>query len=300
MAAGENITQDIMASQDDEPPRPIRLFKPGMLFGDKQSNKPSSSSAANVHSNQQPQPSTSKHVVDDPDQDMHVEAPAAEVNSGSDKIPPASRVPQYKPNTIVINPKQRENPLLKCLRLPHAVDESIVPDYVLTKNCCAFFLSIRYHNLKPTYIYDRFNELGNAFSLRILLLMVDVPEPRNPLKELTKFAALANATLMACWSYEEAAKFLELYKQFEFKSPEILMEKQFANDRGTESPYECVVDALTTVKRINKTDAITLLANFDSLENIVKSTPDRLSLCPGLAKTKADQLHAFFRRPFTR
>lgn len=276
-------------------PKPVRLFRPGTILVSSQQERTD---------DDQPQPSTSSAAASQPDNQASNES-SSDVPVGVGKVAsPAKQPPveskSYKPNTIVINKTQKENPLIKCLRIPHAVDETIVPDYILTKNCCAFFLSIKYHNLKPTYIYDRLNALGSAFSLRILLLMVDVPEPRVPLKELTKFAVLANATLMVCWTFDEAARFLELYKQFEFKSPEILMEKQFANNKGVEGAFDCVVDALSCVKRINKTDAVSLLTNFESLSAIVKANTATLSLCHGLGPLKAEQLHALFRRPFTR
>lgn len=34
--------------------------------------------------------------------------------------------------------------------------------------------SLRYHNLNPNYIHDRLKLLGQSFTLRILLVQVDV------------------------------------------------------------------------------------------------------------------------------
>ncbi|KAG2456699.1 ERCC1 protein, partial [Polypterus senegalus] len=36
------------------------------------------------------------------------------------------------------------------------------------------FNSLRYHNLNPNYIHDRLKQLGKAFTLRVLLVQVDV------------------------------------------------------------------------------------------------------------------------------
>lgn len=94
--------------------------------------------------------------------------------------------------------------------------------------------------------------------------------------------------------------FLETYKTSDNKSPEILMEKQLANDKGTVGPYECVVEAVAGVKKITKPDAISLIASFDSLERIIKATPEKLALCQGLGPTKAEQLHSLFSKPFIR
>lgn len=35
-------------------------------------------------------------------------------------------------------------------------------------------LSLRYHNLNPNYIHDRLKLLGQTFTLRVLLVQVDV------------------------------------------------------------------------------------------------------------------------------
>lgn len=109
---------------------------------------------------------------------------------------------------------QRGNPILKFVRsVPWEFGE-VVPDYVLGQTTCALFLrwvltfftfpstilgrlphdncfvkkkicllrhpppgmakSLRYHNLNPNYIHDRLKLLGQSFTLRILLVQVDV------------------------------------------------------------------------------------------------------------------------------
>ena len=51
------------------------------------------------------------------------------------------------------------------------------------------------------------------------------------------------------------------------------------------------MDALTSVRSINKTDAMTLLSTFGSLENIVEATEEELSFCPGFGPLKAKKLY---------
>lgn len=186
------------------------------------------------------------------------------------------------------------------LRVPFFFEDDMAPDYVLGKTCCCLFLSLKYHNLYPTYIYERYNVLGKLYLLRVLLVLVDVEDVKTPLKELTKAAILGESTLMLCWSYEEAARCLETYRTFENKSPEILMERQQTNNKGTEGAYECVVEALAGIKKINKTDAMSLVSNFETLERIIRAQPEKLALCPGLGPQKAEAMHALFKRPFKR
>lgn len=56
--------------------------------------------------------------------------------------------------------------------------------------------------------------------------------------------------------------------------------------------------ALTNIKPLNKTDAMTLLQNFGSLANLINATEDQLSQCDGLGPRKAKKLFQTFNEPF--
>jgi len=158
---------------------------------------------------------------------------------------------------------------------------------------CILFLSIKYHNLKPDYIHERLKQLGKNYELRILLVHADIKDCQNPLKHLTRICLLADLTLMLAWSYEEAGKIVENYKLYENVSAEKLMERQDDND-----DYQKVINALTSIKSVNKTDAATILTNFGTLENLVKASDGQLSSCIGLGPKKAQQLIKLFNEPF--
>ncbi|CAL4145630.1 unnamed protein product, partial [Meganyctiphanes norvegica] len=179
----------------------------------------------------------------------------------------------------------RGNPILKSIRnVPWEFGE-IVPDYTMGVTTCALFLSLRYHNLNPNYIHDRLKQLGKTYELRILLVQVDVKDPHHELKQLSKICILADMTLMLSWSADEAGRIIEVYKMFEHKPPDLIMEKQESN------PYSMLIDALTSIKSVNRTDAMTLLSNFGSLEKIIGATQEELSVCPGLGPQKAQRLY---------
>ncbi|XP_064640077.1 DNA excision repair protein ERCC-1-like isoform X2 [Lineus longissimus] len=195
-------------------------------------------------------------------------------------------------NSIMINPRQKGNPIIKFIRNQPWQYGDCVPDYVLGRSTCALFLSLRYHSLHPDYIHGRMKDLGKSFDLRILLVQVDVQDPHHALKELAKICILSDCTLMLAWSAEEAGRYLETYKAYESKPPELLMER-------TDQNYQArITECLTTVKSVNKTNVITLLDAFKSFENISKSTVDDLSICPGFGPQKARRLHEVFRTPF--
>ncbi|XP_067136715.1 DNA excision repair protein ERCC-1 isoform X1 [Centruroides vittatus] len=195
-------------------------------------------------------------------------------------------------NFIIVNSCQRGNPLLKHIRnVPWEFGE-IEPDYIMGKTTCALYLSLRYHNLYPNYIHQRLKSLGRSYELRVLLVHVDIIDPHPALKELSQIAILANCTLMLVWSSEEAGKYIETYKSFENKSPELIMEKQ---DNDT---YSQLTDSLTSVRSINKTNAVTLLSIFGTLENLLQTTTEEIALCPGMGTQKASRLHEIFHQPF--
>uniref|UniRef100_A0A1B6EQ02 DNA excision repair protein ERCC-1 n=1 Tax=Cuerna arida TaxID=1464854 RepID=A0A1B6EQ02_9HEMI len=196
-------------------------------------------------------------------------------------------------NSVLVSPKQRGNPLLKSIsNVPWEYDESIVPDYVMGRTTCALFLSLRYHNLKPDYINERLKQLGKQYDLRVLLVQVDLKEPHTPLKHLTRVCLLADLTLMLAWSPEEAGRIIETYKIFEHKPPDLIMERQESD------PHVKLVNALTCIRSVNKTDATTLLSTFGSLGKIINASQDSLGLCPGLGPQKASRLYKTLHLPF--
>ncbi|KAK2839684.1 hypothetical protein Q5P01_013424 [Channa striata] len=195
-------------------------------------------------------------------------------------------------SSIVVSPRQRGNPILKFVRSVPWEFGDVVPDYVLGQTTCALFLSLRYHNLNPNYIHDRLKQLGQTFTLRVLLVQVDVKDPHHALKELARMCIMADCTLILAWSPEEAGRYLETYKSYE-KKPADLLKEQVERDYLSK-----VTDCLTTVKSINKTDAITLLSTFSSVEGIISASKEDLVLCPGLGPQKAKRLYDVLHKPF--
>uniref|UniRef100_A0A8B9VAM9 ERCC excision repair 1, endonuclease non-catalytic subunit n=1 Tax=Anas zonorhyncha TaxID=75864 RepID=A0A8B9VAM9_9AVES len=119
----------------------------------------------------------------------------------------------------------RGNPVLRFVRGVPWEFGDIVPDYVLGPSTCALFLSLRYHNLNPDYIHERLRSLGRSYALQLLLLQVDVKDPHQAVKELAKICVLADCTLILAWSPEEAGRYLETYKAYEQKPPDLLRER---------------------------------------------------------------------------
>ncbi|KAL8592379.1 hypothetical protein ACOMHN_044315 [Nucella lapillus] len=197
-----------------------------------------------------------------------------------------------KTNSLVVNSRQRGNPILKFVRNVPWEFGNIVPDYVMGQSNCALYLSLRYHQLHPEYIHSRLKQLGHSFDLRVLLVQVDIKDPHHLLKDLAKICILADCTLMVAFSAEEAGRYLETYKVYENKAAEAIMER-------TDGSFSIQLsDCLTRVKAVNKTDCSTLLATFGNLKGIMEASSEDLSLCPGFGPQKAKRLHDIFREPF--
>ncbi|XP_020814877.1 DNA excision repair protein ERCC-1 [Drosophila serrata] len=201
--------------------------------------------------------------------------------------------PASNPHSILVHSKQRGNPILKSiLSVPLEFRDDIIPDYVVGRTSCVLYLSLKYHNLNPDYICQRLKALGKMYELRVLLVQVDTPEPHNALKSLTRISLLADLTMMLAWNAEEAGKIIETYKQFEKRPPDLIMERVESN------PHQKLVAALTNIKPVNKTDAVTLLQTFGNLGNIITASEERLSQVMGLGPRKAKRLYKTLQEPF--
>lgn len=115
------------------------------------------------------EPKKPKLVFDDNDDEDMVLANIEIPSTTFEKVVPAA-----KANWVLVNPKQRGNPVLKSIsNAPWEFDETIIPDYVVGSTAGILFLSLRYHILNPDYIHDRLKSLGKRFELRVLLVQVD-------------------------------------------------------------------------------------------------------------------------------
>ncbi|CAI2188925.1 10678_t:CDS:2 [Funneliformis geosporum] len=199
----------------------------------------------------------------------------------------------YTTNSIIVNGCQRGNPLLQFIRNVPWEFGDIVPDYVVGQTTCALFLSLRYQRLHPEYIYNRIDKLVNSYALRILLVLVDTDSHKESIRELTKICVINNFTMILSWSSEEAGRYLETYKAFEHKSPELIMEK-------IENNYlSKLTHCMTHIRSVNKTDVVTLASTFGSLKDIMEAAPEDMSICPGIGEQKVKRIQETFEQQFS-
>ena len=198
-----------------------------------------------------------------------------------------------QPHVLHVSTKQRGNSALKYVRNVPFSYSTMVPDYIFAPNRCALFLSIKYHNLHPTYIHRRISELGTDFDLRVLLCLVDVDDNAATLLFLNKMCVVNNLTLVLAWSSEEAARYLETLKAFEGKDATSIQRREQTNFSDQ------IGDVLCAVRSVNKTDATQLISQFGSLQKLMAAPIDELSLCPGVGEKKVKRLYEAFHKPFS-
>jgi len=208
---------------------------------------------------------------------------------------PPSKPPVIQPgtgNNIIINPCQRGNPLLEHVRNVGKEFGEVVVDYQVGRTTGVLFLSLRYHRLHPEYIHQRIEKLGYAYNLRVLLLMCDVSEHQDPIRELTKICLINNITIMIAWTNEEAGFYLTTLKQFEHKPPDLIKE------RRDKDYHSMLKTTLTSISKVNKTDVETLKTSIGSLADIATASSEQLLKLPGFGQVKVKRMKDAFEKPF--
>lgn len=199
------------------------------------------------------------------------------------------------PNAVLVNHRQKGNPVLKFFRNVRWQFADILPDYMLGQTTAALFLSLRYHLLKPEYIHGRMKSLrGGPFRVKALIVQVDTEDAVVPLSQVTKAAIGNEFTLFCGFSTAECARYMEILKSYE-KRPAESIQKDLGSDYTSRT-----ASVLTTVRGVNKTDAKTLVDEFETVGGVFEASLEELQGCAGIGPKKALRLYEAFHAPFYR
>ncbi|EMD00957.1 hypothetical protein BAUCODRAFT_44173, partial [Baudoinia panamericana UAMH 10762] len=196
------------------------------------------------------------------------------------------------PASIIVSPRQKGNPVLAAIKSMPWEYGDIPADYVLGVTTCALFLSLKYHRLHPEYIYTRIRNLQGKYNLRIVLVMVDIQNHEESLKELSKTSLINNVTLVLCWSAVEGGRYLELFKTYENAAPTSIKQHQ------STSYSDRMVEFITTPRSINKTDAVSLVSQFGSIRTAVNARHEDIATIAGWGEKKVQRWCTAVREPF--
>lgn len=205
---------------------------------------------------------------------------------------PQTLASKFGPSGILVSTRQKGNPILNHIKYMQWEYADIPADYVVGATTCALFLSLKYHRLHPEYIYSRIKLLAGKYLLRVMLIIVDIPNHEESLKELSKTSIVNNMTLVLCWSAPEAAHYLELFKSCEYSQPTAIRTQQ------AQSYKDSLVEFVTVPRSINKSDAASLISTFGSLQNAVNAQPEQISAVPGWGERKVRQWCGAVREDF--
>lgn len=219
---------------------------------------------------------------------------------------PAQNVQRY--SQVQVANSQKGNPLLDSASMkmtPWTYNGLILLDYYINATLQILFLSLKYHRLRPEYIWNRIEKLKglsivdeqeNNELLRVLLVVVDIDSPQDVIRSLAAICVRQGLSMVVAWSFEEAGNYISYFKSNEMARSKIDLSIQGVKRDDYNSN---IVQSLTTVRAINKTDVANLLANCKSFRNIVeKSVSDDLTNIQGLGERKLLNLKAAFSEPF--
>jgi len=199
-------------------------------------------------------------------------------------------------NAIIVNKVQKGNAVLDHIRnVPWEFGETIC-DYQVGQTSAVLYLSLKYHRLHPDYIVMRLNRMKDRFHVRILLVRVDIDDHQSTLREIHRLSFQHNITVILAWSVQEAARYLETYKAYEHKPPDMIRAPK--DTSGGDMYMNRLTEALTQIKSVNKTDVLTLATNVGSFKDIVHADQDTFRLLSGFGESKTKRLYEAFRQPF--
>ncbi|KAG6330151.1 hypothetical protein ID866_8939 [Astraeus odoratus] len=103
---------------------------------------------------------------------------------------------------------------------------------------------------------------------------------------------VGRTTCILFLSNEEAGQYISTFKQFEHKPPDLIKERV---DKDYESTLRT---SLTSISKVNKTDAETLRTSLGSFADIARTPSDRLQSLPGFGHVKVKRIKEAFEKPF--
>lgn len=186
----------------------------------------------------------------------------------------------------------------------------ILSDYYINPLIQILFLSLKYHKLHPEYIWTRLKRLNkgstvvgdvskNDRALRILLVVVDIDSHQESLRKLADICIKHDLSLVLAWSFEEAGNYVAFCKQLELSTSKV---NSTIKGVKKDDYHSCLVDTLTSIKSVNKTDVVNLLANCKSFKNIViqnsQGNGKQMGNIQGLGTKKLNNMKSVFSEPF--
>ena len=228
-------------------------------------------------------------------------------------------VPNFHPQhvqdmSIFASVKQTANPVIKSVRrvkveIVKDVAELEIFDFIVNTQLRLplLFLSLKFHASFKEYISHRIAHVISLPSAStqghppILLVLLDEEDPssvESHLEEITNACVLNGVRLLLAWSYEEAARILEILHVFgPDRAGDIARGAistagpSAANDQIEAQAKE----AIQTIQGgVGQKDAVSLLGHFRSVKALIEASKEALTDCPSIGSKKSCHIHAVF------
>ena len=121
-----------------------------------------------------------------------------------------------KPTMVNVSKSQKGNPVLDLLTsknipwqyVSSTATTKILYDYSVRNNKrMILFLSLKYHKLHPEYIFKKMKPLQQQNC--ILLILVDIEQHEQILKDLNRICLYNGFTILMGWNYEQCGKYVQ-------------------------------------------------------------------------------------------
>lgn len=192
-------------------------------------------------------------------------------------------------NEVLVHPCQEQNPLLNHLKkISWQFNSEIIPDFLINECIAILYLSLKFHQFNEDYIHSRLRTIPKNYFMKVLILNHDSTTDDKTMANINEICLNVKYQLLVSWGLDEAANYITTLKLNYSKSADKIKES-ISND-----PLSQIVDIITSIKGVTKTDVSVLLKNFKSLKNISNATVTQLSFCQGIGLKKANRIYKAF------
>ncbi|EPR79464.1 Ercc1 DNA repair protein [Spraguea lophii 42_110] len=187
---------------------------------------------------------------------------------------------------ILVSTSQKGNGILNYItKSLWSYSPNIKSDYEVDGDISILFLSLRFHLCKPDYIYKK---IKIKYNLKILLLLVDIPNYELLITELFEFCDFYDTTIILSYSNEEAARYIQSFDLNKKRTENIIQKKEGDHK----------MRFLCGIPKITKEDAVNLEMKYKNIKNIINSSGEELKGINNMGDKKIKSMKEYWEMSF--
>jgi DNA excision repair protein ERCC-1 len=194
--------------------------------------------------------------------------------------------------SVLTSHRQRGNPVLRHItNVSLEFSAEVKADFVVSPAVWVLYVSLRFHVLHPGYLDSRIGDCRRHTRQLVVVCLVDMDDSVKHMHDLSLLALAHDCTLVVGTTVQEAARLIESLVVFESKPATAIQE------RAETEHLPQVADLLTSIRSVNKTDALTLMSTFGCLADVMMASPEALATCIGFGEKKVRRVFDHFHTP---